>query len=39
MQDVLGEKAELIFSHDGTAVWRIHFCPEIFDGNKWHKAR
>lgn len=39
MQDFLGEKAELIFLHDGTAAWRIHFCPEIFDGNKWHKAR
>ena len=39
MKDFLGEKAELIFLPDGTAAWRIRFCLEILDGNKWQKAR
>ncbi len=39
MKDFLGEKAELIFGANGTAVWRIHICPEILDGNKWQKAK
>lgn len=38
MKDFLGEKAELIFGADGTAAWRIHFCPEILGGNKRQKV-